>query len=66
MPHCSSSSAPKNTKTKITLEEEYIQSLKDHEKLAYKIAKRQLKSSFSLKKSIGYKKFIEEKRLKHK
>lgn len=49
-----------------SLEEEYIKTLEDHEQQAYTIAKRQLKSSFSLKKSIGFKKFIEEKTLKRK
>lgn len=44
------------------LEEEYIQTLKDYEQQAFKIAKRQLKSSFSLKHSIGFKKFLAGKK----
>lgn len=55
-------SSSSSNKTGKTLEEEYIESLKDHEQQAYKIAKKQLKSSFSLKKSIGFKKFLEEKK----
>ena len=50
------------TKTDNILEDEYIKTLKDHEQQAYKIAKRQLKSSFSINKSIGFKKFLEEKK----
>ena len=44
--------------------EEYIQSLEDYEREAYSIAKKQLKSSFSLEKSIGYKRYVEEKKKK--
>lgn len=44
------------------LENEYIKTLKDHEQQAYNIAKKQLKSSFSINKSIGFKKFLEEKK----
>ena len=43
---------------------EYIQSLEDHEREAYNIAKKQLKTSFSLEKSIGYKRYVEERKKK--
>ena len=35
-------------------QESYIQSLNDKEKKAYEIAQEHLKSSFNIKKSIGY------------
>ncbi len=44
--------------------QEYIQSLKEHEKEAYTIAKQQLQSSFSLEKSIGFKRYVEERKKK--
>jgi len=40
------------------LEEEYIESLSDVERSTLKIAKEHLKTSFSLKKSIGYMKWL--------
>tara|TARA_E500000178_G_scaffold354980_1_gene425924 strand:- start:619 stop:786 length:168 start_codon:yes stop_codon:yes gene_type:complete len=41
-------------------EEEYIKSLNEIEKKGYEIAKSHLGSSFSLKKSIGYKQWKKE------
>lgn len=41
--------------------EEYIESLSDIERLAYDIAKRELKSSFIIEKTIGYKEFLKSK-----
>lgn len=42
------------------LQEEYIKSLNEIEKKGYDIAKSHLGSSFSLKKSIGYKQWKKE------
>jgi len=42
------------------LEEEYIKSLNEIEKKGYLIAKSHLGSSFSLKKSIGFKQWKKE------
>ena len=43
-----------------TLEEEYVLSLSDLEKATMKIAEEHLKTSFSLKKSIGYLKWLSQ------
>ena len=40
---------------------EYIDSLNEIEKLAFDIAKRELKSSFIIEKTIGYIEFIKNK-----
>ena len=40
------------------MEDKYISSLDKYEKLALFIAKDHLKSSFSIKRSIGYKHFL--------
>lgn len=40
-------------------EEKYLQQMDTKEREAYEIAKKHLGSSFSLKKSIGFKKFIQ-------
>jgi hypothetical protein len=42
------------------LEEEYVMSLSDLEKSTMKIAEEHLKTSFSLKKSIGYLKWLSQ------
>ena len=41
---------------------EYLQQLDDKEKQAYEIARTHLGSSFSLEKSIGFQKWIMEKK----
>ena len=41
--------------------EEYLNSLSDIERMAYDIAKRELKSSFIIEKTIGYKEFLKSK-----
>ena len=46
--------------TEKQLEEKYIQSLNEIEKKGYHIAKSHLESSFSLKKSIGFKEWKEK------
>jgi len=45
---------------KLSLEEEYVKSLSDLEKATMKIAEEHLKTSFSLKKSIGYLKWLSQ------
>jgi len=40
-------------------EEKYLKQMDEKEREAYEIAKKHLGSSFSLKKSIGFKKFIQ-------
>tara|TARA_B100000686_G_C16616313_1_gene876646 strand:- start:52 stop:198 length:147 start_codon:yes stop_codon:yes gene_type:complete len=45
-----------------TLLEEYINQLDDKEREVYVIAKEHLESSFSLEKSIGYLKWLKEKK----
>ena len=45
-------------------EQEYIQSLEAHEREAYTIAKQHLQSSFSLEKSIGFKRYVEDRKKK--
>ena len=42
------------------MEKEYIESLNEKQLKALAIVKDHLKSSFDIKKSIGYKKFIEK------
>jgi hypothetical protein len=42
-------------------EQEYISQLGEKEKTAYEIAKNHLGTSFSLKKSIGYKEWLKNK-----
>ena len=51
----------------LTLEEaiqQYIESFDTYEKIAYKIAKQNLESSFDIEKSIGFKQFIEKIKLR--
>lgn len=40
--------------------QDYVDQLGEKEKIVYEIAKSHLGTSFSLKKSIGYKKWIQE------
>ena len=51
-----------NIDTKNIIIEEYINSLSKIEKEALEIAKRQLESSFNLEKSIGFIKFLNNKK----
>ena len=44
-------------------DEAYLKSLNDKEKKAYKIAKDFLKTSFDIKKSLGYKEYMNKKKL---
>tara|TARA_B100000900_G_C20558770_1_gene707938 strand:+ start:1322 stop:1513 length:192 start_codon:yes stop_codon:yes gene_type:complete len=44
------------------LEEEYVSSLSELEKTSMKIAEEHLKSSYSLKKSIGFLKWIDKRK----
>ena len=41
--------------------EEYIDSLNEIERLAFDIAKRELKSSFIIEKTIGYQEFMKSR-----
>ena len=43
------------------MEEEYIASMSEKEKIAYLIAKEHLGTSFDIQKSIGYQTFIKTK-----
>ena len=43
------------------MEEEYIASMSDKERIAYLIAKEHLGTSFDIQKSIGYQTFINRK-----
>ena len=43
------------------MEEEYIASMSDKERIAYLIAKEHLGTSFDIQKSIGYQTFIKRK-----
>ena len=43
-------------------EEEYIKQMDEKEREAYEIAKKHLGSSFNLRRSIGFKKFITQKK----
>ena len=43
------------------MEEEYIASMSDKERIAYLIAKEHLGTSFNIQKSIGYQTFIKTK-----
>lgn len=43
---------------------EYLAQLNDKEKKAYEIAKEHLKTSFSIKKSIGFIQWLKEKNVK--
>jgi len=45
-------------------EKEYVDSLSDKERVAHNIAKKHLGSSFSLRKSIGFKQFLVTKKKK--
>ena len=45
-------------------EKEYLKSLNEKERKAYKIAKSFLKSSFDLKKSLGYKAYVNKNKSK--
>lgn len=45
-------------------EKEYVNSLSDKERVAHNIAKKHLGSSFSLRKSIGFKQFVASKNKK--
>ena len=50
----------------LTLEEaiqKYIELFDAYEKIAYKIAKQNLESSFDIEKSIGFKQFIEKNKI---
>ena len=51
-------------KEKIDMEEKYIESLSDKEKIGIEIAKKQLGSSFCLERSLGYLEYL--KNLKEK
>ena len=44
--------------------DEYISTMKPHEKIAYDIAVNQLESSFDIEKSIGFMEFIKNKKEK--
>tara|TARA_B100000902_G_C26828568_1_gene677572 strand:+ start:465 stop:656 length:192 start_codon:yes stop_codon:yes gene_type:complete len=44
------------------LEEEYVRSLSELERTSMKIAEEHLKSSYSLKKSIGFLKWIDKRK----
>ena len=46
--------------------EEYLNQLTKDEKIIYEIAKKNLKTSFDITKSIGYLKFIANKNIKIK
>ena len=52
----------KKTENKNLLVEEYINSLSNIEKEALEIAKIQLESSFNIEKSIGFIKFLNNKK----
>jgi len=53
-------SSSENLSALSPLEEEYVMSLSDLEKATMKIAEEHLKTSFSLKKSIGYLKWLSQ------
>ena len=53
------------TEIKMTLEqlvEEYIHSLSEIEKIAYQIAKDNLKTSFDIERSLGFKEWLKNKK----
>jgi hypothetical protein len=50
----------KKTEEEQNKEQEYISQLGEKEKIAYEIAKNHLGTSFSLKKSIGYKEWLKK------
>ena len=41
--------------------EEYVASLSDTEKIAYSIAKKNLKTSFDIERSLGFKEWLKNK-----
>jgi len=51
----------KENKKENILINEYINQLSEEEKIVMKIAEKQLKSSFSIEKSIGYLNWLKEK-----
>lgn len=47
------------------MEKEYVKQFNDKEKIAYEIAKKNLESSFDLKRSLGFIQFVNSKKTKN-